>query len=468
MIKHLNAHARTEEPRALDAIFDLLDQIGRISSETDDFKTWLMGFMKAICDYGDWKIGHAWAPCPDNPQELESLKIWHLQPGANADAFKAKTETLRFQTGIGLPGRVHQKKKFDWIPDVIKDDNYPRKPFAEEAGLIGGYGCPVMVRGNVEAVIEFYDSRPANPSPHLVRMLEYLGAQVAPVLERSRQAQKRIAMATELESKVAGSVKEISTAAQRMRQAAESASQLSGTARERSQTSAVASTRSTDQVKMVSEATAELLSSIRNIESELAGTRNTVTTAAERVTAANSTFESLSAGAQEIEEIISIINKIADKTKLLSLNATIEASRAGELGAGFAVVASEVKELAAQTEQSTNHIAQRVQEIQGFTAEAIDEFKTISDTIARIGELTNMVTSSMEQQQQTGVAISENSNAAADQSQSACLAVQDVAEQLTTIDDSARFVLETASHFVERLQDLQVEIGSFVNEIRQN
>ena len=127
-----------------------------------------------------------------------------------------------------------------------------------------------------------------------------------------------------------------------------------------------------------------------------------------------------------------------------------------------------MKELAAQTEQSTNHIAQRVQEIQGFTAEAIDEFKTISDTIARIGELTNMVTSSMEQQQQTGVAISENSNAAADQSQSACLAVQDVAEQLTTIDDSARFVLETASHFVERLQDLQVEIGSFVNEIRQN
>lgn len=57
-----------------------------------------------------------------------------------------------------------------------------------------------------------------------------------------------------------------------------------------------------------------------------------------------------------INDILTILNEIAEKTKLLSLNANIEAARAGETGRGFAVVATEINKLSAQSAQGTEEI----------------------------------------------------------------------------------------------------------------
>jgi len=451
-----------------DTLFDLLERVERISHQARDFHDWLIEFIKEVCEFTGWKLGHAWAPCADNPEELSSMKIWHIQPGVHVDSFKAKTETLRFKTGVGLPGRVHEKKRCDWIYDVIEDDNYPRKPFAKEGGLKGGYGCPVFLTGEVAAVIEFYDDRPADPDPLLVRLLEYLGTQVAPVLERSRAVERRSELAQGLETMFSHCVEDISDAALRVREIAETVSKLSDEARTKSHSSSEASAQSSSQVKGVSDATGEFLTTIDEIQSELAGTRSTVSTATERIVAAKGTFESLQDGAQEIEGIVEIINKIAEKTKLLSLNATIEASRAGEMGAGFAVVASEVKELAAQTEQSTNHIAQRVHDIQAFASDALQEFEAIADTISRISNLTTTISSSMDEQQQRGQTISENANVADEQSRQASSTVRDVVSQLAEINDNASVVFQTACEFAERIQKLQGEVNGFVTEIRRS
>lgn len=63
----------------------------------------------------------------------------------------------------------------------------------------------------------------------------------------------------------------------------------------------------------------------------------------------------------EITEIIRIINEISDRINLLSLNASIEAARAGDAGRGFAVVAEEVSKLADQTNASINEISNLIQ-----------------------------------------------------------------------------------------------------------
>jgi methyl-accepting chemotaxis protein len=69
---------------------------------------------------------------------------------------------------------------------------------------------------------------------------------------------------------------------------------------------------------------------------------------------------------------ISSINKIAAQTNLLSLNASIEAARAGTAGLGFAVVAEEIRELADQTVQAASQIQNIVSELQSQTKETVD------------------------------------------------------------------------------------------------
>ncbi len=92
-------------------------------------------------------------------------------------------------------------------------------------------------------------------------------------------------------------------------------------------------------------------------------------------------IDALSENAQSINSIISVILRIARQTNLLSLNASIEAARAGTAGKGFAVVAEEIKRLADDTQKEgqqiadiVNHISQDVGEVQHLTQTAKEDF----------------------------------------------------------------------------------------------
>lgn len=83
---------------------------------------------------------------------------------------------------------------------------------------------------------------------------------------------------------------------------------------------------------------------------------------------------------ERIGAIVGSIHSIADKTNLLSLNASIEAARAGEAGRGFAVVADEVRVLAGQSGTSAKHIGQLAQEAQSCVAALSDSLQRLSQS----------------------------------------------------------------------------------------
>jgi methyl-accepting chemotaxis protein len=83
-------------------------------------------------------------------------------------------------------------------------------------------------------------------------------------------------------------------------------------------------------------------------------------------------IQSLSGKAQNIGQVLSVIEEVTDQTNLLALNAAIIAAQAGEKGKGFAVVAEEIRELADRTGISTREITQMIQGIQRETRQAVE------------------------------------------------------------------------------------------------
>jgi methyl-accepting chemotaxis protein WspA len=99
--------------------------------------------------------------------------------------------------------------------------------------------------------------------------------------------------------------------------------------------------------------------------------------------------------ANKISTVVTTINKISDQTALLSLNAAIEAEKAGELGKGFSVVAREISRLADQTAVATQDIEGVVKEMQSAVSSGVMEMDKFSEEVRRRVEEVNSIAAAL-------------------------------------------------------------------------
>lgn len=182
-----------------------------------------------------------------------------------------------------------------------------------------------------------------------------------------------------------------------------------------------------------------------------------------------------------IVKFVDVINEISEETSLLSLNASIEAARAGDAGRGFAVVAEEIRKLADGSMNAANEIQKVVTEIMGQTKGTVStakEAETIVSTQTEIVDktiaaFTNMNTSveslvnslhgvgesvtSMEEERRDTLRAIENISAASEETAASAAVVNDsVQNQLSVVDDLKEASVELEKRAAELEQAVNV------------
>ncbi|APR35143.1 methyl-accepting chemotaxis protein [Paraburkholderia sp. SOS3] len=135
-----------------------------------------------------------------------------------------------------------------------------------------------------------------------------------------------------------------------------------------------------NEVSRVAEQSATLAGTSQNGLSRMEDTMRSVMEAAGSV---NAKLAVLNEKAVNINQVVATITKVADQTNLLSLNAAIEAEKAGEYGRGFGVVATEIRRLADQTAVATYDIEQTVKEIQSAVSAGVMGMEKFSEEVRR-------------------------------------------------------------------------------------
>ena len=183
-------------------------------------------------------------------------------------------------------------------------------------------------------------------------------------------------------------------------------------------------------------------------------------------------LESINEKAENITHVVDTITKVADQTNLLSLNAAIEAEKAGEYGRGFQVVAREIRRLADQTAVATLDIEQMVQEMRSAVAAGVMEMDKFMVEVKRsaedVGKISTQLTRIIVQVQSLSPSFEDVNVATGHQSESAQkinTAMVNLSEGLQQTMESLRETYAAIEQLNQAARALQEEISRF--RIRQ-
>jgi len=173
----------------------------------------------------------------------------------------------------------------------------------------------------------------------------------------------------------------------------------------------------------------------------------------------------ISEKANTISSVVTTITKVADQTNLLSLNASIEAEKAGEYGTGFAVVAREIRRLADQSAAATLDIEKMVLEMQASVSAGVMQMDKFNEEVRRgvhsIGGISHQMEGIIERVQHLTPEFESVSEGMKAQSEGA----QQINNAMTQLSEGARQSTESLRQFNEATQQLREAARALQQEV---
>ncbi|MEH2382882.1 MAG: methyl-accepting chemotaxis protein [Nostoc sp.] len=379
-------------------------------------------------------------------QQFESFGIFH--------PYRREVELL-IQNQAASPEMVTVKKAADALNQLRDRAKLNRVTFEAATGSILE---DLKINENIVTQAKKEAEESANQFKFWSIVTMLLGPTVAIILGRFisqgliRQIQKSVVQITTSTTQIAASGKELeATVAEQVA----STNEVTATALEIAATSKEL-VKTMDQVAGMAQATA---TSANHSQDELSKMEVVMRQLTEATISISSKLGAMNNKASNINNVVVTITKVADQTSILSLNAAIEAEKAGEYGAGFAVVAREIRRLANQTAVATLEIEQIVKDMQSAVTVGVmemDKFnKSVSDSVERVskisyqvGEVINKVQSlpprfeqvsqSIEEQSEGAQQISEAMGQLSQASEQTVDALRESNNALEQLDDAAR------------------------------